>query len=246
MSRVIKDVVDSDQQLQEIHIVGTNKDFLALLGRKLNKHINVISGTDIFVQLESAQAKETDEIVESKIAQPEHIISVSKVKEERVETPLPEMDKPPKYNSPCGFLIRNNIQVFIYKHDIVKLQVDAIVNFTNETLDHATGIGKVIVHAAGPDMEREGRDMISSSGPLPVSHTLVTSAGELRCKTIIHVVGPSWPFEAAEKDVNRSLKLLHKTFINIFQTADKHFITTLAIPAVTSGEVCHVNSFPFI
>ena len=249
MCQVITHVIKTHLLLKEIHVVGTNTDFLVLLSDKLKNYINVITDIECTVQPKQDEMKGVEKLTSSKRRHLQYArilrmtsLRASSKKENLLDTSIVDIDSLPQYKVPCSFEINNNIQVLVHNCDITKLQVDAIVNFTNGNLDHAVGIGKIIFDAAGPDMEREGRDMISSTGPLPVSHTLVTSAGELHCKKIIHAVGPTWPFEAGKKKKKRSLKLLNKTFINILHTADKHFVTKLAIPAVTSGEFC--NLFP--
>ncbi|KAK2156912.1 hypothetical protein LSH36_202g06003 [Paralvinella palmiformis] len=139
------------------------------------------------------------------------------------------------YVVPCGFLTLNSIQIYIHKCDITKLQVDAIVNAANEFLKHGAGVAKAIAEAAGPQLESEGREIINNLGPVPISNNVITSAGRLPCRKVIHAVGPRWPSEHDEKEKKHCLKLLHDTFTNIILTADKERFESLAMPPVSSG-----------
>lgn len=146
----------------------------------------------------------------------------------------------PKCNIPCGFLTMNIIEVFIHKCDITEIAVDAIVNHTNKTLDHTAGVAKAIFHAAGPEMKKERRKLLRSSGPLSECETVVTSAGRLPCKIVIHAVGPKWLASDVDAKQMQCWKLLQNTFISILDTADKRGVNTLAIPAVISGKCNHL------
>jgi len=239
MCQVITHVIKTHLLLKEIHVVGTNTDFLVLLSDKLKNYINVITDIECTMQPKQDEMKGVEKRSSTKRPHLKfgRILRMSSLRvSSKKDTSIVDIDSLPKYKVPCSFEITNNIQVFVHNCDITKLQVDAIVNFTNGNLDHAAGIGKVIFDAAGPDMEREGRDMISSSGAISVSHTMVTLGGELPCRRVIHAVGPIWPYEDIDEKKKYSLKLLCETFTNILNTADKLAITSLAIPAVTSGE----------
>ena len=152
-----------------------------------------------------------------------------------IDSSLPQTPQIPKYKVPCGFNISNGIQVFIHKCDITRLEIDAIVNLTNKNLDHPAGVTKAIFDAGGEQLEKERKEQLSRSGHLSVTETVVTSGGLLPCKMVIHAVGPTWPFGDDDKKKTDCFKLLRETFINIFHTGDKKTITSLAVPAVISG-----------
>src|SRR2546428_3273502 len=66
--------------------------------------------------------------------------------------------------------------------DITQADVDAIVNAANNHLWMGAGVAGAIKRAGGPDIEREA----ISKGPIPVGEAVVTSAGALRAKYVIH------------------------------------------------------------
>lgn len=137
---------------------------------------------------------------------------------------------------PYGFLINKSMEVFIHQCDITKLHVDAIVNAANESLSHGAGVAKAILDAAGPELEREGNEIMKKKGSIPVSETEVTSAGRLPCRKVIHAVGPRWPRTNDENEKTKCLRLLYKTFINILSTADRLHFKSIAMPPVSSGK----------
>jgi O-acetyl-ADP-ribose deacetylase (regulator of RNase III) len=136
---------------------------------------------------------------------------------------------------PCGFLVHNAIEVFVHKCDITKLHVDAVVNAANEDLSHGGGVAKAISDAAGPELNREGRQIINRYGKLADSMVAVTTGGNMPCKKVIHAVGPRWPGWGDQQRQKRCLELLHNTFKNIFEETSKRGFKSLAMPAVSSG-----------
>lgn len=76
----------------------------------------------------------------------------------------------------------------IVRGDITGQRVDAIVNAANSGLAHGGGVAAAIARAAGPALERES----AAHPPVPVGAAVVTTAGELAARWVIHAVGPVW------------------------------------------------------
>jgi O-acetyl-ADP-ribose deacetylase len=70
--------------------------------------------------------------------------------------------------------------------------VDAIVNAANGHLAHGGGVAGIISRAAGPELDRESSLLIQKNGPLPTGSAVVTTAGKLPFKGVIHAVGPRY------------------------------------------------------
>jgi len=83
-------------------------------------------------------------------------------------------------------LIANKTKLSLFKGDITERNVDAIVNAANSYLSHGGGVAAAIVKKGGRIIQDES-DKI---GFIPVGNAVITTAGVLPCKAVIHVVGP--------------------------------------------------------
>ena len=137
---------------------------------------------------------------------------------------------------PCGFRTSDNIVVLIHKSDITELHVDAIVNAVDEVLGCAFGISSHISDAAGPELEQKQRAIVERSGPISLSHAVITSAGELPCQYVIHAVVAYRPAARDDEKEKHCRELLRDTITNIIQTADEHQLKSIALPAVITGK----------
>ncbi|XP_022787787.1 poly [ADP-ribose] polymerase 14-like [Stylophora pistillata] len=137
----------------------------------------------------------------------------------------------------CSFLTKETKKISVFKGDITKHPVDAIVNAANENLQHAGGLAAEIVREGGSDIQRQCDQFVADIGRLLEGRTLVTTAGRLPCSQIIHTVGPKWDFTAErlrrdgiETRQERVLKLAIKNSLK-----EAASLKTIAIPAISSG-----------
>jgi O-acetyl-ADP-ribose deacetylase (regulator of RNase III) len=87
--------------------------------------------------------------------------------------------------------INGNVSIEISKADITKENVDIIVSVTNSQLNHDGGLAKVIRKAgAGKAVKEECTEYVQTKGPVMTGNVVMTSAGDLPAKKIIHAVGP--------------------------------------------------------
>jgi len=78
----------------------------------------------------------------------------------------------------------------LIKGDITELEVDAIVNAANRWLKHGGGVAAAIVKKGGDIIQKESNKIIAEQGPLEVGDAVMTTAGKLKAKAVIHTVGP--------------------------------------------------------
>ena len=133
-------------------------------------------------------------------------------------------------------VMQSGAKLYLYKADITKLQVGAIVNAANEDLSHGGGVAGAIARAAGPSFQRESDQFICEYGTVPLSEVLVQAAGpRLPCMHVINAVGPEWDkFRNKEKCKNA----LVCAFFNCFRCAnDACCVMSLALPPISAGIV---------
>ena len=137
----------------------------------------------------------------------------------------------------CSFLTREKKKISVFKNDITKHPVDAIVNAANENLQHVGGLARDIVKEGGSDIQRHCDQFVADQGRLLEGRTLVTPAGRLPCSKIIHTVGPKWDFTADTLRIDgtetRQERVLKQAIKNSLMEAAS--LKSIAIPAVSSG-----------
>ncbi|XP_068103540.1 protein mono-ADP-ribosyltransferase PARP14-like [Hyperolius riggenbachi] len=125
----------------------------------------------------------------------------------------------------------NGITLSVYKDDLCCHKVDVIVNAANEDLQHAGGLARAIQDAAGQILKDESDRIIRRDGRLSPGDAVITGAGNLPCKQVIHTVGPQWDSTSA----SRCERLLRKAITSSLQLASERGHRSIAIPAVSSG-----------
>ena len=118
--------------------------------------------------------------------------------------------------------------ISIERGDITDWEVDAIINAANSTLAMGAGVAGAIKRKGGLIVEEEAM----RQGPVEVGEAVLTTGGNLAATHVIHaaVMGP---------DLKTDGETIGKTTRAVLTLADKHRITSLALPALGTG-VGHV------
>lgn len=127
------------------------------------------------------------------------------------------------------------VKVCVWKADLTTFEVDAIVNAANENLHHSGGLALALSAAGGPGIIRESDLYIRKYGTLKPGEAVVTTAGKLPCKKLIHAVGPRIKPNPSPKLLSKAKKTLKKTVESILHEVTKHNFQSVAIPSISSG-----------
>ncbi len=114
--------------------------------------------------------------------------------------------------------------------DITAETTDAIVNAANSYLLGGGGVDGAIHDAGGPAILAECRQVVSKIGTLPAGRAVITTAGNLAAKHVIHTVGPV--YRGGEVGEAETLASCHLESLRI---ADEHQLSSLAFPAISTG-----------
>lgn len=120
--------------------------------------------------------------------------------------------------------------ISVQRGDITDLETEAIVNAANSELRMGAGVAGAIKAKGGQAIEDEA----VKKGPISVGEAVVTGAGKLRAKYVIHaaVMGP---------DLQTDGSNIHRATRNALIQAQQLGIRSLAFPALGTG----VGGFPY-
>lgn len=112
--------------------------------------------------------------------------------------------------------------------DITVQQVDAIVNAANSRLAGGGGVDGAIHARGGPSIMEETRRKYP--GGCPTGSAVISGAGRLKAKYVIHAVGPIW-----KGGGHREEELLASAYRHSLHLAVEHQCGSVAFPALSTG-----------
>lgn len=120
--------------------------------------------------------------------------------------------------------IINNCKLQLMTGDITELEVDAIVNAANAQLILGGGVAGAIREKGGSSIQKE----CQRAGGTFVGGAVITGAGNLKSKYVIHAVGP----RMGEGDEDSKLENATR---NTLQLAVKKKLSSVGFPAISTG-----------
>ena len=123
-------------------------------------------------------------------------------------------------------------RVIVKIGDITRENVDAVVNAANGTLMGGGGVDGAIHRAGGPEIKKECEGIRRTRFPegLPTGEAVITTAGRMFAKYVIHTVGPVYG-----RGGNDKAELLAACYQNSLSLAVEKGVKTIAFPAISTG-----------
>lgn len=122
------------------------------------------------------------------------------------------------------------MKIEVIKGDITKITVDAIVNAANTSLLGGGGVDGAIHRAGGSAILEDCRKIIARQGGCKTGDAVITTAGNLPAKFVIHTVGPVW--NGGNKDEDLKLTSCYQRSLTI---AAEYKCKTIAFPNISTG-----------
>jgi O-acetyl-ADP-ribose deacetylase (regulator of RNase III) len=124
----------------------------------------------------------------------------------------------------------NQSKISIIRGDITTQSTDAIVNAANSTLMGGGGVDGAIHHAGGPAILEECKQIVARQGRLPAGQAVITTAGNMKAKHVIHTVGPIWHGGGqGEPD------LLAGAYRESLKLAAENNLSSISFPSISTG-----------
>lgn len=128
--------------------------------------------------------------------------------------------------------------IVLKQGDITKQDVDIIVNAANSSILGGGGVDGAIHNAAGPSVLQECMKIRATQQRrgeelgCPTGQAVITSAGQLKAKHIIHVVGPNMNSNPSPPNGD---ELLRSGYKNVLRLAAQYQAKSIAIPSISTG-----------
>ncbi|MEM1994087.1 MAG: O-acetyl-ADP-ribose deacetylase [Nitrososphaerales archaeon] len=122
--------------------------------------------------------------------------------------------------------------VRVIQGDITEQETEAIVNAANPTLMGGGGVDGAIHRKGGPSILEECKKIRATQYPkgLPTGKAVITNAGRLKAKYVIHTVGPIWSGGDRGK-----AELLAEAYRSCLELASSKGIKSIAFPSISTG-----------
>jgi O-acetyl-ADP-ribose deacetylase (regulator of RNase III) len=125
------------------------------------------------------------------------------------------------------------VNIELMQGDITTIEADAIVNAANSSLAGGGGVDGAIHMAAGPALIKECMQIAKArrpESPCSAGEAVITGAGKLKAKYVIHTVGPVW-----HGGLKGEAELLASCYRQSLLLAEERGIESVAFPNISTG-----------
>lgn len=123
-----------------------------------------------------------------------------------------------------------NTRVVLVQGDITKQGVDAVVNAANSSLMGGGGVDGAIHRAGGARILEECKAIVAKAGRLPPGQAVVTTAGDLPARHVIHTVGPVW--QGGGRGEPEALASAYRECLRL---GEETGLKSIAFPSISTG-----------
>ena len=124
----------------------------------------------------------------------------------------------------------NQAKLSVMQADITQQSTDAIVNAANSSLMGGGGVDGAIHRAGGPAILAECKQIVTRQGRLPTGQAVITTAGNIKAKNVIHTVGPIW-----HGGKSGEAELLASAYRESLKLAAANLLTSISFPSISTG-----------
>lgn len=124
------------------------------------------------------------------------------------------------------------MKIKVLKGDITKIEVDVIVNAANSSLLGGGGVDGSIYRAGGKVVLKDCQAIRNKQGKCKTGEAVITTAGHLPAKKIIHTVGP---VSNGGKRLEKEKDDLANCYLNSLKLAEANGLQSIAFPNISTG-----------
>ncbi|EKY3090107.1 O-acetyl-ADP-ribose deacetylase [Cronobacter dublinensis] len=121
-------------------------------------------------------------------------------------------------------------RIEVVQGDITRIDTDVIVNAANPSLMGGGGVDGAIHRAAGPALLAACKVVRQQQGECQPGHAVITEAGNLAAKAVVHTVGPVW-----RGGNDNEPQLLADAYRNSLELVIANGYRSVAFPAISTG-----------
>jgi O-acetyl-ADP-ribose deacetylase (regulator of RNase III) len=137
---------------------------------------------------------------------------------------------PQDTTQPATFTLPHGARLVFLVGDITRESCDAIVNAANSSLLGGGGVDGAIHRAGGPQILEECKVIVSRIGRLPAGEAVITTAGKMPSRRVVHTVGPVW--YGGDRNEPATLATAWRNSLRI---AHEEGLTSIAFPSISTG-----------
>ncbi|WP_075342723.1 O-acetyl-ADP-ribose deacetylase [Tenacibaculum agarivorans] len=124
------------------------------------------------------------------------------------------------------------MNIEVVQGDITKIEIDVIVNAANSSLLGGSGVDGAIHRAGGKAILEACQHIRNAQGKCNVGEVVITTAGNLPAKKVIHTVGPV--YNGGDR-LTLEKELLSNCYRNSLQLAKENNLESIAFPNISTG-----------